>query len=339
MTDDYTELDPSTAIKQYTAARQSELADSTLASHKRRLNLFARFCEEEEGIEHLCDVEQPDIHEYSVWRQQGIRGDGISQETLRSALMTLRVFLRWAGSVDAIDAKIPETMVLPGDATRKSRDDMLDPDRAKELLSYYQRYEYASDSHLLLTLMWHTGLRVGSIRALDVGDVDIENKRMRVRHRPSTGTPLKNKHEGERVVALRAETARVIRDYIDTQRINATDEGREPLVTTQHGRRSLSSYRRKTYRLTLPCQHGDCPHGKAPESCEWNSWAGAVNCPSSVSTHPIRRASITYHLREGVPVQVLSDRMNVTPEVLSEHYSQVSAEEAAEVRREYIDDV
>ncbi len=339
MTQNYERLDPRTALEMYLAARKSELAESTLASHGRRLKLFARFCDERD-IEYLCDVEQSDIHEYSVWRQEGIRGDGISQETLRSALMTLRVFLRWAASVGAIDPKIPETMVLPEEAERKSRDEMLDADRAEQLLQHYQRYEYASGSHVMLVLFWRTGLRVGSVRALDVSDVDVEQKTLRVRHRPDTGTPLKNGYEGERVVALRDPTARVLRDHIRDRRIDVTDDyDRNPLISTNRGRRSGSSFRRKTYRMTLPCQVGDCPHDRDPDTCEWNSWEGAVNCPSSVSTHPIRRGSITHHLREGVPVQVVSDRMDVTHSVLSEHYDRVSAEEAAEVRREHIDNI
>lgn len=336
MSDDYTRLDPRTAIDHYLAARQSELAESTLASHGRRLRLFARWCGDND-IDAICDVEPSDIHEYSVWRQEGIRSDGISPETLRSALMTLRVFLRWAASAGACDASLPETMVIPETATRRCRDEMLESERADELLNKLSRYEYASDTHVLMKLMWGTGLRVGTVRALDVGDVDRDEQCVRVRHRPATDTPLKNQAAAERAVALRDDTYRVVTDYIDERRIDVVDEyNREPLISTQQGRRSRSSYRRKTYYETLPCRvSGECPEGKDPDSCEWNSWRGAPQCPESVATHAIRRGSITHHLREGVPVEVVSDRMDVSHENL-EHYNRMTETESMKVRRDYL---
>lgn len=53
----------------------------------------------------------------------------------------------------------------------------------------------------------------------------------------------------------------------------------------------------------------------------------------------MRRSSITYHLREDVPVPVLSDRMNVSPDVLDAHYDQRTQQEKMEVRRDYIDEL
>ena len=40
----------------------------------------------------------------------------------------------------------------------------------------------------------------------------------------------------------------------------------------------------------------------------------------SVTPHPIRRGYITRLLKEGVSMEVVSDRCNVSPGVIDEHY-------------------
>jgi hypothetical protein len=63
------------------------------------------------------------------------------------------------------------------------------------------------------------------------------------------------------------------------------------------------------------------------------------DCPSVVSPHAIRRGSITHHLTEEIPEKVVSDRMNVGPEVLKKHYDQRTEEEKVEQRRPYLDNI
>lgn len=58
-----------------------------------------------------------------------------------------------------------------------------------------------------------------------------------------------------------------------------------------------------------------------------------------MSPHAIRRGSITYHLNAGVPKEVVSDRMNVSDEVLEKHYDERTAGERRGQRRGYLDDL
>lgn len=333
MTRELTPIDPDVALNQYLQSRQSELADASLRAHKDRLRLFVQWCEEN-NVRTIDELSPRDLHDFSTWRQQGIKQDGISVETLRSALLTLRVFLRFCVSIDAADPELPERIVLPTSATR-SRDVMLEADDAEAILEHLNKYEYASDQHVMMLIMWHTGIRAGSLRALDVEDVLEDKQALRIRHRPDSGTPLKNGTEANRLVAISADVLDVILDHIDRRDI-VSDNGRTPLIATAQGRRSRQSIRANSYYWSVPCRRGECPHERDINDCEATSWKGAAKCPSSRSTHPIRRGAITHHLKEGTPVPAASDRMDVTPAVLEEHYSRLDESEAMERRREFL---
>lgn len=68
-------------------------------------------------------------------------------------------------------------------------------------------------------------------------------------------------------------------------------------------------------------------------------YTAAFDCPSSVSPHALRRGGITHHLNSDVPKDVVSDRANVTPSVLNEHYDRRSQREKMEQRRGYLDNI
>jgi hypothetical protein len=161
-------------------------------------------------------------------------------------------------------------------------------------------------------------MRLGALRSLDVDDYDGENKSLLLEHRPDMDTPLKNGEEGERLVALTAETCRVIDDWIDHNRHDVTDDyGREPMLTTETGRMRASSIRYGVYFVTRSCFYGgDCPVSRDLDECEATDYGHYSKCPSNVSRNDIRRGSTPHHLSEDMPEKVVSDRMNVGMDVL-----------------------
>jgi len=331
---------PDEALDLYLRERSTEVADSTLQAHEYRLNHFVRWCNEVAEIENTNNLTGRDLHRYKLWRQE----DGeLNKVSLKSQMDTLRVFVRFCETVDAVPTDLHSKIISPtlSDGTGQ-RDVKLDSDEAEALLDYLGRFEYASFSHVLVLLLWRTGMRMGSVRSLDLRDFDADGERLSIRHRPDTDTPLKNKRQGERLVALNPAVCTVIEDYIEVNRHDVTDEyGRDPLLTTENGRPSKNTVRDTIYKWTRPCQYrGECPHSRDMDDCEALSvrW-GASKCPSSMSPHAIRRGSITHHLTEDVPEQVVSDRMNVSQRVLEEHYDRRSEEVKVEQRRDYLEGV
>lgn len=328
-------LDPAEAKRLYLKSRDDELAKRSLELHDKHITSFVEYCAEN-GIENMNDVTARTIHDYRL----SLKGE-YAQSTLSIYLSTVRQFIQFCESIDAVAPDVSERVVLP-DRDRNARTEMLESDEATAILSYLRKHHYSSRTHALLTLLWHTGIRTGTAHGLDVTDVDTERDRLRVRHRPETGTPLKNGENAERFIALSADVSEVLADYVAEHRHNVVDEnGRKPLFTTHEGRATKNTIRRNIYAVTRPCATGrGCPHGRDESECDAARRTNAASkCPSTVSGHPVRRGAITHHLRQDVPDKVVSDRMNVSQDVLDQHYDRRSEDEKAEQRRQFLDGI
>lgn len=333
-------IGPQEAVELYLDSREAELSEKSLENQKYRLRSFVEWCDSE-GIGNLNDLTGRDLHRFRVWRAngEGDRYDEISTVTLVGILQTLRKFLEFCASIDAVEQGMRERVLIPEvDPEDESSDEKLPAEQAKDLLRYLDRFHYASRDHFITAILWHTGIRLGSLRAFDLEDFDSEGQFLRLRHRPETGTPLKNGTAAERKIAVGDHYVQVISDYIRHHRHDVTESsGREPLITSRQGRLTEVPIRQTLYRWTRPCMIAVCPHDKHPESCDWmRNNAKASRCPSSRSPHGVRRGAITQHLRDGVPEEVVTDRMNVSTDVLDQHYDQRSERERMETRREFL---
>jgi len=331
-------ISPAEAKEMYLEARKHEVSQSTLDGYHYRLVHFTRWCEKQ-GIGNMNDLSGRDLQQFKTWR----RDDGeLKSITLEGNLDALRTFLRWCESIDAVEDGLHDKIIMPVlKKDDEQSDQILRMGRAKEILDYLRQFEYASRRHTILEILWHTGIRLGTLRSLDLDDYDGDNERLTIRHRPETETPLKNGKQGERMIALDANICRVIEAYIDYHRRDVEDShGREPLLRTRNGRMVRSSIRDEMYRITRPCYYGkDCSHDRDPDTCEAAGYGGWSKCPSSVPPHPIRRSSITHFLTEDMPEKVVNDRMNVGRDVLDKHYDKRDEEVKVEQRRGYLDNI
>lgn len=332
MSEGLTSTSPAEAVKWYLAERESELSEKSQSNHRYRLEQFQAFCDEQE-IENLNNLSGRNLHRYRVWRSEDIR-----TVTLRGELQTLRVFLEFCASIEAVEPGMRELVKIPKvDPEEEAKDVHISKERAEEILDHLNRFEYASRDHVVFALLWHTGIRLGTLRTFDVGDFDEDEMCLDVRHRPESGTPLKNKQAAERSIAVGSHYCDVIRDYLSHNRHNLTDDhGRRPLITSNQGRLSENSIRENVYRVTQPCEFGDCPHGEDPRTCEARQHGNRAKCPSSMSPHAIRRGSITDRLRNGTPQTVVSERANVSGEIIDQHYDERSEREKMRLRRELL---
>jgi len=327
--DDLEPLEPSTAQELFLDHKETGCSESTVRNYLYRTNHFIEWCQEE-GIDNLNELTGRDIQQYRLWRKDD---GGLNKLTLRMQMSTLRVFLKWAGTIEAVPENLYDKVMVPRvRPEERQRDETIDAETAQEILDYLTKYEYGSVEHAVFSLLWETGMRSGAANALDVDDINFEEGRIHLVHRPDRGTTLKNGKAGERLVAMTPALGDLLEDYIADRREEVTDEyGRDPLFTTSYGRMHRNTIRKTTYRVTSPCYRGDpCP------DCEEEPNA---KCPEAVSPHSIRRGSITHFLSEDVPVEIVSDRMNVSRKVLDQHYDKRSEEVKLEQRRGYLDHI
>jgi integrase len=305
VTDDLQPLDGREAIDLYLADRAPELRDATLESHEYRLTPFAEWVAEHDDLDDLRDVRGRHLAAFKRERQPDV-----APNTLQSQMSTLRQFVRFLESVDAVRDGLAEKVRVPS-VEQRARSTRVDRERAERILDHLGTYHYAGRQHALFALAWHSGLRIGGLRALDLDDLaldDDEQAHVQVRHRPETDTPLKNGADGERNVGLKEWCATILRDYVEDRRTQQTVAGdREPLFTTRHGRISEGWIRREFYQITGELLDNDME--KRPP-------------------HDVRRGAISDHLARGWPIDDLAERVNATPRVLRKHYDVRTEREA-----------
>ncbi|WP_299237510.1 tyrosine-type recombinase/integrase [Natronomonas sp.] len=329
------ELSPRETLERWLDKLRVDKADSTVSAYHYRLKHFIEWCEAE-GITAIGDVNGWDIETYETHR----RRSGMATVSLNKELGTLKNFLEYAERIEVVEDGLPEKVDPPDvDQVDQVDDTRLHPDAARELLDTFEdSAEWRhSRGHALLTVAWYVGCRLGGLRALDLGHYDPGARTLEFEHAPDEGTPLKNGRDGERIVGLQDTVCDVLDGYIEDYRYgHVFDEyGREPLFTSQQGRPSTNSIRAWIYMATFPCHYRECPHGEDPEVCEFIDYSHASKCPSSRSPHQVRTGSITWQRNQGVPADVVAERVNASVRVIENHYDKPDKREEMEQRRRH----
>lgn len=340
-------VSPDEAVEKFLANEQSELAPNTLAEYERELNRFADFCNRN-GVEDSTEFDGRILHDFKIWRRDEAHdGEGsLSNKTMRDEMYLFRKFLRFLESIDAVRPQLHEKIDIPSlDPGEGERDIEFNSEELKEILAHLDKYEYATREHAVWVLFAATGRRPSGLRALDCDDVhlDEENPYIEFHHRGGgeNETRLKNKKSSENTINLSDTAAEALQDYIDTHRIDIEENDREPLLTTSYGRLSDSSLRKYVYKWSRPCVTGSgCPESRKQEECEaMESSDCAVKCPFSKPPVALRHGYISNLRRQGVSLHAISDRCDVSEEIIEKHYSELSEGEKRELRRKELESV
>jgi len=329
---DPADLSTEDAIDRFLRKRTTDSTDRTLRSYRSRLSQFEEWCDRNE-IKRVGDLSAWHLDEYDL----ELREDETAPTTIKGQLSTLRVFLKYCASIDAVDEDLPESIDVPNlDREEEQSEERLAEEDAQAALGFFResRSYFGVPMHAFLEVAWHSGARMGSIRGLDLGDYHAQEQYLAFHHRPSSGTPLKNKHDGERFVGIAEPVCETLDVYIARERSEKRDEhGREPLFCGRQGRPSFSTLRAWSYQATQPCLWTDCPHGRRRPNCEYTKRSHASKCPSSRSPHRVRTGSITWQLNRGLDIEIVAERVNASPSVIRKYYDQASDAEEFEKRR------
>ena len=163
---------PALAVELFIADKEAEYRWATLKSYQSRLRYFTQWCDER-GINNCNELTGRFLHEYRIWRRS--QGE-YSPDTQKTHLDSIRVFIRWLGTIDGVDPDLHLKVRSPKLTTdEKSPSVTIEQEDAVAMLAFLERYEYASTQHLELSLLWHTILRLGAIYSLDLYEFDSPN--------------------------------------------------------------------------------------------------------------------------------------------------------------------
>lgn len=337
MSDDLMPLSPEEGIERFLRHREPSIRESTMQNAMTRLKYFNKWCDER-GIENLNELNGRELADFVSWR----RGQ-IAPITLQKQLSTIREALRYWSDIEGVHDGLAEKVhapELPDGA--ESRTVHLSADRAEAILDYLRQHHYASRQHVVFMILWKTAMRRSALRALDVDDLRPDDHALVLKHRLDEGTALKNGEKGERWVYVGPRCFNTIADYVDNpDRHEKTDDyGRRPLITTTQGRATGDSIYIWVNQLTQPCLIAECPHDVEEDECEAKGKRNyASRCPSARSPHGIRRGSITHHLKKDVTPETVSERCDVSLEVLYKHYDVRTNREKMSVRKRHLGDL
>jgi site-specific recombinase XerD len=228
---------PREAKTRFLKEKRPQVTEKTLYNYDTTLTQFCDWLVEQ-GIEDLRELDSDYVQQFKEYRLSYV-----ANITARNDMVTVRSFIEFCETIQAVPVGLSEMVLIP--RTTESDeicDDVLTRQEAKAILDHLEKFEYASDRQVIFLILWKTGMRLSGLRALDLNDFDEARPALEIRHRPNRGTPLKKKQKGERDVLISLEDAEAIADYCENVRPDTTDGfGREPLLATDHGRRSRTS--------------------------------------------------------------------------------------------------
>lgn len=329
-------MEPKQAVDEYAEVKKHSSTEATIQNYRYRLKRFVEFCDES-GIK---KIETVTSRTAELFKRERLEDPNVNSYTLEQQMRTFRQFLRWCESNELIEDGVAEKLIIPNsDAPDRVRNEAVGSEKANQTIENLCKYNYASGRHIIFHTLWDTGMRIGSLRALDVDDWDRENEFLKVRHRPHKGTPLKQKRDGERNITVTDDRlVDALNDWIENIHPNVEDKhGRMPLIGTSSGRAHKSTIRSKVYLAVQPCRYSsECPHDREIDDCTARKHDHFSKCPSSVYPHAIRSGAVTAHLNEDIPKEIVSERANMSEGVLEKHYDERTEEQKRERREKYL---
>ena len=306
--------------KRYLKRRRNR-SPSTIAQYKRTIPDFLDFAANQNAVR-ISDLSTDLIDAYVDNLFDTYEADA----TIITYTKNVRAWLKWLSKRDLCTDSLYKLLNKDDlDLSPAARDEALPNPEAKHIITQLRRKRYGTAQHALIELLYNAGPRIGELHALDVTDFRPAENDILLRHRPETGTRLKNGSQnagtpgdGERDIILKSTVIDALQQYIDTERVAVTDDyDREPLFSTARGRAARSTLRRWVYAATS-CRWADTETDDV--TCDGSCDPDSNVCPYSYYPHAIRRGAIVNHLNGDLRYGKASQRFDVSIPVIQHHY-------------------
>ncbi len=198
---------------------ERRLSANTLKHYRRDLQEILAFCQEA-GIPQWNDLDTHQVREYAARAHRR----GLSGRSIQRRLSALRSFYSYLLREQVVTRNPAHDVRAPKSERRLP--DTLNVDDIARLLSAHARDALELRDLAILELMYSSGLRLGELVALDWGEVDLEERMLRV-----TGKGAKT-----RVVPIGTKAMAALQAWRQ-QRGQLADAAEPAVFTGRHGRR------------------------------------------------------------------------------------------------------
>ncbi|MDI6708632.1 MAG: tyrosine-type recombinase/integrase [Candidatus Thermoplasmatota archaeon] len=194
-------------------SRADMLSCKTLKKYKCHLGLAFRYLQKEPREITLEDIDK--------WKYEMIVDRKYEVETIWASIVILRKFLRFLGKNDVADKiKTPKRPEM----TPPEKEIWLLPEEEKAMIE--KSKELSIREYAIMKLFLSRGIRAGELVALDIQDINFEEKLVHIRH---------GKGNKSRILPIDSETEQALRDYLIV-RTQPTDSS-NALFTSMYGKR------------------------------------------------------------------------------------------------------
>ncbi len=239
-------------------ATERRLSPHTSAAYRRDLASLVAFCERE-GLEGWDELVPPHIRAFAARSH----GRGLSPPSVARRLSAVRSFMRFLIRERAISGLNPASEIQAPKSGRPLPH-VLDPDQMAQLLAIEGDNPLTVRDRAIMELAYSSALRLTELVRLDVGDVDLADRTVRVCGKGNVA----------RIVPVGSFAAKAIRQWLRVRRRLA--QGGEPALFV--GRSGRLGGRAVQQRIAY--------------------WAHRQRLPVHVHPHMFRHSAAT-HLLEG----------------------------------------
>lgn len=261
---------------------EKKYAQHTLTSYASDLEQFQLFLKEKYDAENFAEVNYPMIRQWIV----SFVDKDLANKTINRKLSTLKTFFKFLLKVKAI--KVNPMLQHKSLKLPKREQESFSLVELEKISDYFEdsTFEGLRD-HLIIELLYSTGMRRQELIDLDLASIDFEQNQLKVL----------GKRNKERILPLLNSTLLLIDRYVKERALLSLDT--DKLFVTQNGKKI---YPNLVYRTV-------------------NSYFKKVSTKQKLSPHLLRHAFATHLLEKGAEITAIKDLLGHSSLASTEVYT------------------
>ncbi len=296
---------PAGAVDEYLAhlAVERGLSPNTLAAYRRDLARYVAYLGAR-GVTAVADITSTDVTQYVAALREGADGGTpLSVSSTARSVASVRGWHRFVAAEAATDIDPAADVHAPALGRRLPR--AIATDEVAAILTAAEKADDAAGIRdwALLELLYSTGARITEAVSLDVDDIDLETRSVR----------LVGKGGKERVVPVGSFAERAIAAYLVRARPELSAHGRGTSALFVNARGARLSRQSAWSALRQAAEHA------------------GIDEPERISPHTLRHSFATHLLAGGADIRVVQELLGHASVTTTQIYTKVTPDALREV--------